>query len=118
MLNCRGMGDHWASSPLRRMPRDRLRPHDCFAPDPYRSVEKGMRNSAYQPAESREVRTVQLASQLRLKPPIDPDCARVWPVTLMPPPSPSFTIWPSYSMPAGVVAKMNPFCRSRYVSSV
>ena len=72
-----------------------------------------MRNSAYQPAESLDVRTVQLPSQFRLKPPIDPDWARDWPVTLMPPPSPSFATWPSYSTPAGVVAKTNPFWRSR-----
>ena len=35
------------------------------------------------------------------------------PVTVIPPPSPSFATCPSYSTPAGVVANTNPFCRSR-----
>src|SRR5215510_574384 len=113
MLNWRGTNDQNASSLLRRMLRAKLTPHDCDAPGPYRSVENGMRNSAYQPAESIEVATVQLPSQLMLKPPIEPDCARVWPVTLMPPPSPSLATCPSYSTPAGVVANMKPFWRSR-----
>ena len=54
-------------------------------------------------------RTCHDASQLRLKPPIEPDCARVCPLTETPPPSPSFETWPSYSTPAGVVPKTNPF---------
>src|SRR5512147_1918827 len=103
------MNAQYASSPFRRMPHDKLSPHACVALEPYRSVENGMRNSAYQPAESLDVRTVQLPSQLRLKPPIDPDCARVCPVTVIPPPSPSFATWPSYSTPAGVVANTKPF---------
>src|SRR6266550_2031499 len=102
------MNDQYASSPLRRIPRAKLSPHDCVAADPYRSVENGMRNSAYQPSESDDVRTVQLPSQFRLNPPIAPVWARVCPATVMPPPSPSFTTCPSYSMPAGVVANTNP----------
>src|SRR3954468_2642293 len=107
------MNDQNASSFLRRMLRAKLSPQVCLGPPPYRSVEKGMRNSAYQPNESTDVATVQLPSQLRLKPPMDPDCARVCPDCVMPPPSPSLTTWPSYSMAAGVVAKTKPFWRSR-----
>src|SRR5215211_4015526 len=110
------MNDQNASSFFRRMLRAKLMPHVWVVAPPYRNVENGMRNSAYHPAESLDVRTVQLPSQFRLKPPIEPDCARVCPLTEMPPPSPSFVTWPSYSTPAGVVANTNPFCRSKNVS--
>src|SRR5687768_6268845 len=110
------MNDQYASSFFRRILRPKLMPHVCAFPPPYRSVEKGIRNSAYHPSESTDVATVQLPSQFRLNPPIEPDIARVCPATVSPPPSPSFTTWPSYSTPAGVVAKTKPFCRSRYVS--
>src|SRR2546430_6317252 len=111
-LNCRGMKDQNASSFLRRMLRTKLSPHVCRSPAPWRNVVNGMRNSAYQPPESTDVATVQVPSQLRLKPPSDPAIARAWPGSWMPPPSPSFTTCASYSMPAGVVVKTKPFCRS------
>src|SRR3989441_9676184 len=102
-LNWRGMKDQNDSSFLRRIERTRLSPHVCTSPDPYRNVVNGMRNSAYQPAESTDVATVHVPSQLRLNPPRAPDTARVWPANCSPPPSPSLTTCASYSMPAGVV---------------
>src|SRR3982751_3184116 len=102
------MNDQNASSFFRRMLRAKLRPHVWVAAPPYRNVENGMRNSAYQPNESTDVATVQLPSQFRLNPPMEPDCARVCPDCVMPPPSPSLTTWPSYSMAAGVVANTKP----------
>ena len=94
------------------MPRITLNPHVCVAPAPYRMVEKGIRNSAYHPSESCEVRTVQLASQLTFTPPRAPACARFCPLAKTPPPSPSRMICSSCSTPDGVVPKRNPFCRS------
>src|SRR5712664_820588 len=111
-LNWRGMKDQNASSFLRRIERTRLSPQVCTSPEPYRSVVNGIRNSAYQPRESTDVATVQLPSQLRLNPPMDPAIARFWPGCCTPPPSPSFTTCASYSIPAGVVVKTKPFCRS------
>ena len=78
-LNWRGMGAQNDSSFQRRMPRTRLRPQTWVPPPPYRSVANGIRISAYQPALSADVATVQVASQLRLNPPIDPDWARLCP---------------------------------------
>src|SRR6184192_3506252 len=111
-LNWRGMKDQNASSFLRRIERTRLSPHVCRSPAPWRNVVNGMRNSAYHPPESTDVATVQVPSQLRLNPPSDPAIARGWPGSWMPPPSPSLTTCASYSMPAGVVVKTKPFCRS------
>src|ERR1041384_3054196 len=81
-------------------------------PPPCASFVTGMRNSAYQPAESVDVTTVQLPSQLRLKPPSEPDIVRDCPASWMPPPCPSFTTCASYSIPAGVVVNTKPFWRS------
>src|SRR5258705_12010410 len=71
-----------------------------------------MRNSAYHPAESTDVATVHVPSQLRLKPPSDPALARVWPGSWMPPPSPSLTTCASYSIPAGVGGEKKTLFRS------
>src|SRR5436309_14972980 len=85
-LNCRGTKDQNDSSFLRRIERTRLRPHVCDAPAPSRNVVNGILNSAYQPAESLDVATVQVPSQSRLKPPGAPAVPRVCPGTRMPPP--------------------------------
>ena len=78
-LYWRGTKDQNDSSLLRRIDRTRFSPHPCVFPAPYRKVLNGIRNSAYQPAESTDVATVQVPSQLRLKPPSEPAAARVWP---------------------------------------
>src|SRR6266446_8142291 len=75
--NWRGTNDQNDSSFLRRIERTRLSPHVCCSPGPYRNVVNGMRNSAYHPAESFDVATVHVPSQLRLNPPSDPALARV-----------------------------------------
>src|SRR5688572_27138349 len=108
------------------MLREKFIPQVWSPPPSYRSVEKGMRNSAYQPAASVEVPTCQLPSQLRLKPPPEPPCARPPrpapppppppppapppPPPAPPPPSPPSSVTcPSYSTPEGVVPNTKPF---------
>ncbi len=76
-----------------------------------------MANSVIHPISFRCVLTMKLASQFKLNPLPTLVCARCR-VEVCPPPSPSFDTCPSYSMPAGLVPKTNPFWRSWYVSKM
>ena len=66
------------------------------------------------------VRTCQAPSQLRLNPPALPREKSPPPLEPKPPPRPppSLITCPSYSCPAGLVPKTNPFCRSLKVSRI
>ena len=110
----RETGDQYTISRFRRTLRWKFKPQVWGFSDSYRSVRRGMANSADQPYSPRAVATAKLVSQFKLNPaPAPPWERRPLPRPgPPPPPSPSFVTWASYSMPAGLVPKTNPFCLS------
>ena len=82
-------------------------------------VRNGMANSALHPTRETRVRTCHAPSQLRLNPPASPRENSPLPLDPNPPRRPpSLITCPSYSWPAGLVPKTNPFCRSLNVSRI